>query len=61
LIPASGQRLDPKTDGRPDPRTDVGDVVALLGDLMRDFDFTQRPLPPEVLPLTPPPGPASVG
>ncbi|HEV2235492.1 MAG TPA: alkaline phosphatase family protein [Ktedonobacterales bacterium] len=56
-----GQRLDPKTDGRPDPRPDVRENAAQLGDLMRDFDFSQRPLPPEVLPLAPPPGPASVG
>ncbi len=56
-----GQRLDPKTEGRPDPRPDVRENAAQLGDLMRDFDFTQRPLPPEVLLLTPPPGPASVG
>jgi hypothetical protein len=39
----------------------VRENAAQLGDLMRDFDFTQRPLPPEVLLLTPPPGPASVG
>jgi phospholipase C len=56
-----GQRLDPKTDGRPDPRPDVRENASQLGDLMRDFDFTQRPRPPEVLPLTPPPGAASVG
>ncbi len=56
-----GQRLDPRTDGRPDPRPDVRENASQLGDLMRDFDFTQRPLPPEVLPLHPAPGPASVG
>jgi phospholipase C len=46
----NGARLDPRTDGRPDPR---------LGDLARDFDFEQRPRRPLILPLYPPPGPAS--
>lgn len=56
----NGQRLDPKTDGRPDPRPDVRENVSLLGDLTSDFDFTQAPRPPLVLPLNPPPGPASI-
>ncbi len=43
------QRLDPKTDGRPDPRPTVRENVAQLGDLMSDFDFTQTPLPPLIL------------
>jgi phospholipase C len=43
-----GERLDPKTDGRPDPRPTVREAV-LKGDLMNDFDFTQTPLPPLVL------------
>jgi phospholipase C len=43
------QRLDPKTDGRPDPRPTVRENVAALGDLMNDFDFTQKPLPPLIL------------
>jgi phospholipase C len=55
----SGQRLDPTTDGRPDPRPDVRENAAQLGNLMSDFDFSQPPRPPEVLPLNPPPGPAS--
>ena len=38
-----GQRLDPKTDGRPDPRPTVRENVPQLGDLMQDFDFTQAP------------------
>ncbi len=42
-------RLDPKTDGRPDPRTNVAESDPWLGDLMRDFDFTQKPLPPLIL------------
>ena len=55
----AGQRLDPKTDGRPDPRPDVREGDSHLGDLSRDFDFSQAPRQPLVLPLTPPPGPAS--
>ena len=38
-----GQRLDPKTDGRPDPRPDVREASAQLGDLMTEFDFAQNP------------------
>jgi phospholipase C len=41
-----GQRLDPKTDGRPDPRPNVRESAAQLGDLMKEFDFNQQPLPP---------------
>ena len=48
-----GQRLDPRTDGRPDPRPDVRENVAILGDLTRDFDFTQAPRPPMPLPVHP--------
>ncbi len=44
-----GQRLDPTTDGRPDPRPTVREEVPVLGDLMNDFDFSQKPLPPLVL------------
>jgi phospholipase C len=54
-----GQRLDPATDGRPDPRPDVREANPLLGDLSSDFDFTQPPRAPVVLPVNPPPGPAS--
>jgi phospholipase C len=43
------QRLDPSTDGRPDPRPDVRENVGILGDLRADFDFTQTPRPPLVL------------
>jgi phospholipase C len=56
-----GERLDPATDGRPDPRPDVRDANPHLGNLAADFDFNQRPLPPLILPLHPPPGPASTG
>ncbi len=55
-----GQRIDPATDGRPDPRPDVRETLPILGDLRADFDFTQRPLPPLILPRYPPPGPASI-
>jgi phospholipase C len=48
-----GQRLDPATDGRPDPRPTVREDVALLGDLADAFDFTQDPLPPLILDPTP--------
>ena len=44
-----GQRLDPHTDGRPDPRPDVRENAPILGDLTADFDFRQRPRPPELL------------
>jgi phospholipase C len=49
-----GARIDPKTDGRPDPRPDVRENAAILGDLANDFDFTQKPRPPLILPLHPP-------
>jgi phospholipase C len=48
-----GQRLDPKTDGRPDPRPDVRENAAILGDLGADFDFAQPPRPPMLLPVHP--------
>jgi phospholipase C len=55
----SSQRLDPKTDGRPDPRPLVREKAPQLGDLRKDFDFTQSPRRPTLLSLKPPPGPAS--
>jgi phospholipase C len=54
-----GARIDPTTDGRPDPRPDVRENAVQLGDLTNDFDFTQPPRPPMPLSPTPPPGPAS--
>ncbi|MEA2589735.1 MAG: hypothetical protein QOH66_2662 [Actinomycetota bacterium] len=54
-----GKRLDPATDGRPDPRPDVRENASQLGNLMADFDFAQTPRPALILPLTPSPGPAS--
>ncbi len=56
----SGQRLDPQTDGRPDPRPDVRENASILGDLRNDFDFSQAPRPPMLLPEHPQPGPASI-
>jgi phospholipase C len=48
-----GQRIDPQTDGRPDPRPDVRESLAELGNLVKDFDFSQPPRPPEILPVNP--------
>jgi len=55
-----GQRIDPATDGRPDPRPDVRENASQLGDLTSDFDFTQTPRAPLVLPVNPKPGSASI-
>ncbi len=49
-----GARIDPKTDGRPDPRPDVRENAPILGNLVKDFDFSQKPRPPLILPLHPP-------
>jgi phospholipase C len=49
----NGQRLDPSTDGRPDPRPTVRENLPNTGDLSRDFDFHQRPRSPLILPLYP--------
>ncbi len=48
-----GERLDPATDGRPDPRPNVRENNPQLGDLRADFDFSQEPRPPLVLPVQP--------
>jgi hypothetical protein len=55
-----GQRLNPANDGRPDPRPDVREANPLLGNLAADFDFNQKPRPPVILPVHPPPRPASM-
>ena len=47
------QRLDPATDGRPDPRPTVREDVPQLGNLVSDFDFSQSPRPPMLLPVHP--------
>ncbi len=49
-----GARLNPKTDGRPDPRPDVREDEPILGDIAADFDFSQQPRPPVLLPTNPP-------
>ena len=49
-----GQRLNPKTDGRPDPRPDVRENAKILGNLVKDFNFTQKPRRPLILPVHPP-------
>ena len=48
-----GARLDPATDGRPDPRPTVRETLPILGDITWAFDFTQPPRPPVILPLLP--------
>jgi phospholipase C len=48
-----GQRLDPATDGRPDPRPTVRENLPILSDLRNAFDFTQTPLPKTILDPTP--------
>ncbi len=54
-----GARLNPRTDGRPDRRPTVRENVSILGNLIADFDFSQPPRPPVLLPTRPAPGPAS--
>jgi phospholipase C len=49
----SGQRLNPVTDGRRDPRPDVRESKPQLGNLMQDFNFTQQPRAPVILPVCP--------
>ncbi|MFN8622700.1 MAG: alkaline phosphatase family protein [Chloroflexota bacterium] len=52
-----GQRLDPVTDGRPDPRPDVREVQPVLGDLAAELDLSQPPRAPMILPIpSVPPG-----
>jgi phospholipase C len=48
-----GARIDPKTDGRPDPRPDVRENAKILGNLLSEFDFSQHPRKPKLLPLHP--------
>jgi phospholipase C len=48
-----GARLDPKTDGRPDPRPTVRENVKILGNLVDDFDFSKPPQRKLVLPTNP--------
>jgi phospholipase C len=46
-------RLNPRTDGRPDPRPTVRENVRVLGNLAKDFDFSKPPGKPLLLPLHP--------
>ncbi len=62
----NGTRLDPAALGNPDNRPDLRDALtrvklfgggtAPVGDLMSEFDFTQKPLRPLVLPTDIPTG-----
>jgi phospholipase C len=48
-----GARLNPLTDGRPDPRPDVREDAPILGNLDQDFDFSQPPRAPLLLATNP--------
>jgi phospholipase C len=50
----AGTRLNPKTDGRPDRRPDVRENEPILGNLVNDFNFSQPPRAPVLLPTNPP-------
>jgi phospholipase C len=43
------ERLDPLTLSRPDSRPTVREEVDILGNLLREFDFTQEPIAPLIL------------
>jgi phospholipase C len=47
------QRLNPKTDGRPDSRPTIRENAPILGNLTHDFNFHQPPQPPFILPQYP--------
>ncbi len=49
-----GARLNPETDGRPDPRPDVREDERILGNMLNDFDFAQTPRAPVLLATNPP-------
>jgi phospholipase C len=49
-----GARLNPKTDGRRDPRPDVRENATILGNLADAFNFNQPPRKPVLLPTNPP-------
>jgi phospholipase C len=48
----AGERLDPATDGRPDPRPVVRENATQLGDLLASFDFESPPRPALILPTS---------
>jgi phospholipase C len=47
------ERLNPATLSRPDSRPTVREKASILGDLLKEFDFGQEPLPPLILDPTP--------
>jgi phospholipase C len=49
-----GERIDPRTDGIRDYRPDVRENAPQNGNLLQDFDFTQTPRPPHLLPTVAP-------
>ena len=49
-----GARLNPSTDGRPDPRPDVRENAPILGNIETEFNFSQAPRPPVLLATNPP-------
>jgi phospholipase C len=49
----NGQRINPASDGRPDPRPTVRENEKILGNLESDFNFDQSPRPPQILPVHP--------
>ena len=49
----NGQRIDPASDGRTDPRPDIRENASILGNLIADFDFNQQPRSPVILPVHP--------
>jgi phospholipase C len=50
-----GERINPATDGRRDPRPNVREASPVLGNLAADFDFSQPPAPAFILPAHPAP------
>jgi len=50
-----GERINPATDGRPDPRPGAREANPALGDISAAFDFSQPPAPPFILPAHPAP------
>jgi phospholipase C len=48
-----GARIDPATDGRPDSRPSVRENAPQLGNLLSEFDFSQPPQKPLLLPPIP--------
>jgi phospholipase C len=49
----NGQRIDPASDGRSDPRPDVRENASILGNLVSDFNFNQEPRSPIILQVHP--------